>query len=295
MKQAFLEDTAETFKTYVYENNRKLVPTSATITVYKPGSTEKLIDGAAMTIGSDGLLSYALTAAHNDIADENYKAMISYVYNAATYYLTLFYDVVNSKLVKVITDDDITAELPQLKDNNWRVHGTADSGSTTTIADAELKRYEDDYFTGGTAYSLAKDETREITDFDSATGTVTTTAFSSAIAAGEKYILTRSYSKEIQRAFEKIEEMLNRTGKRPHLILDPYDLREVHIYYSVAEVCKGLVTGNKTLWWELWQEYDGKARAVFDGINFKYDASNDGYIADSEESGRLTTLRSGRS
>ena len=44
-------------------------------------------------------------------------------------------------------------ELPQLKDNGWRVHGTADSGSTTTLIDAELKRYEDDYFTGGLAYS----------------------------------------------------------------------------------------------------------------------------------------------
>jgi len=294
VKQQFLEDTADIFKTYIYENNRRIVPSSAAITVYKPGGASILVDAQSMTVGADGLLSYSLTTAHNDAANENYKAVISYIYNSATWYLTFFYDVVKSKLSRVITDDDIINELPQLKDKGWRVHGTADSGSATTIVDAELKRYEDDYFTGGLAYSINKGETKEITDFVSSTGTVTTTAFSSAIAA-DKYILTRPFSREIQRAFEKIEEFLNSAGKRPFLILDPYDLREVHIYYSVAEVCKGLATEGDSLWWNLWKDYENKAYAIFKGINFKYDQSNDGYIAGSEESKRMNTLKAGRS
>ncbi|MFZ3073279.1 MAG: hypothetical protein WA162_08550 [Thermodesulfobacteriota bacterium] len=295
MRQQFLADITDTFRTYVYENNRKIVPTSAALTVYKPGSTEKLIDAQVMTIGSDGLLSYGLTAAHNDIASENYKAVISYVHNAVTYSITLFYDVVNSKLVKVITDEDLINELPQLKDNGWRVHGTADSGSTTTIVDAELKRYEDDYFTGGLALSLTKDETREITDFVSSTGTITTTAFTGAIAT-DKYVLTRSFSKEIQRAFEKIDELLYRSGKRAHLILDPYDLREVHILYAVSEVCKGFANtgGSDTFWRQMWKDYESKAYAIFKSLQFKYDASNDGYIAGSEEGKRFTSLKAGR-
>lgn len=294
MRQQFLADIAETFQSYVYENNRKIVPASATLTVHKPGSTEKLINAAAMTIGSDGLLSYGLTAAHNDIADENYKAVISYVYNAATCSITLFYDVVYSKLAKVVTDEDLVNELPQLKDSGWRVHGTADSGTTTTLVDAELKRYEDDYFTGGLAHSLTKDETREITDFASSTGTITTTAFSSAISA-DKYVLTRSFTKEIQRAFEKIDELLCRSGKRAHLILDPYDLREVHILYAVAEVCKGFTKdGADSFWWKLWKDYEAKACAAYKSLNLKYDATNDGYIAGAEENKRFTPIRAGR-
>jgi hypothetical protein len=293
MRQQFLVDTAETFQTFVYENNRKIVPTSATLTVYRPGGDIKLVDGASMTVGGDGLLSYSLTAADNDTADMNYKAVLSYVYNSNTYTFTLFYDVVNTRLVKVITDEDIVNELPQLKDNGYRVHGTAESGSTTTIVDSELKRYDDDYFTGGLAYSIDKDETREITDFVNSTGTVTTAAFSSAIST-DRYVITRSYTSEIQRAFEKIEEMLIRIGKRPHLILDPYDLREVHIYFSVAEVCKGLMTENETLWWELWKEYETKAEETFGGINFKYDVSGDGYIARSEESARMNIVKAVR-
>lgn len=294
MRLQFLTDTAETLKTYVYENNRIIIPTSATITVYKPESTTELISAQAMTVAADGLLSYALTATHNDIVGENYKAVISYVYSSVTYPITLFYDVVRSKLIKVITDEDIINELPQLKDNGWRVHGVADSGSVTTIVDAELERYEDDYFTGGLATNLTNDETRDITDFVSSSGTATI-ATATATAAGHKYILTRSYTKEIQRAFEKIDELITRAGKRSALILDSYDLREVHICYSVAEVCKGLTGagGTDTFWWQMWKDYESKAYAIFKSINFKYDESDDGTISISEKKG-FGTLTMGR-
>ncbi|MFQ5473334.1 MAG: hypothetical protein ACE5FA_10690 [Dehalococcoidia bacterium] len=298
MKQQFLVDIADTFKTYVYANNRKAVPTSATLTVYKPGTSEKLIDGAAMTVASDGLLSYSLTAVHNDVADDNYKAVIAYVLGGSTYYATVFYDVVRSKLSIVITDDEIVDELPQLRDNGWRVRGTADSGSTTTIVDAELKRWPDDYFTGGAAYSIDRDETRDITDFVSSTGTVTTAAFSGAIAT-DKYVLTRAFTREIQRAFEKIEDKLKSKGKRAHLILDSADLRMVHIYQSVAEICKGLMTvDDGSVWGVFFEKYDidekgSRAFWALNNLNLKYDESEDGYISGSEE-GRRSNRTIGR-
>lgn len=292
-RQQFLVDIADTFKTFVFENNRKIVPTSATLTVYEPSSDTKLIDAAAMTVGSDGQLSYTLTATHNTTADEAYKVVIAYVYNAVTYYATLYYDVVNSKLSKVITDDDIVNELPQLKDNGWRVRGTADSGSTTTIVDAELKRYEDDYFTGGLAHNLNNDEVREITDFVSSTGTATIVT-ATATASGHAYILTRAYTKEIHRAFEKIEELLNAKGKRAHLVLDPYDLREVHIYFSVAEICKGLISAEDNLWAWFYNEYDKKGKETFRNLNLKYDESDDGIISTAETGKRMRSIRAGR-
>ena len=293
MSQQFLVDIADTFKTYIYENNRKLVATSATLTVYKPGSTTKLLDGVAMTVAADGLLSYSLAATHNDIADENYKAVVAYVSGGTTYYTTLFYDIVNAKLSKVITDDDIINELPQLRDNGGKARGTATSGSTTTIVDMELSNYEDDYFTGGMAYSITRDETREITDFVKSTGTVTTAAFSAPITT-DKYILTRSFTKEIQRAFEKLEDLLKQAGRRAHLVLDPYDLREVHITMSVAEVCKGFMTVSDTgIWSDLWKVYDKRGYAMFKSLNLKYDDSDDGYISGAEE-GRRVNRTSGR-
>ena len=287
MKQQFLVDIADTFKAYVFENNRKVVPASATLTVYEPGGDTVLIDAAAMTVAADGLLSYALTTTHNDDADSNYKAVIAYVISSTTYYLTMFYDVVNSKLSKVITDEDVINELPQIKDKGWRVHGTATGGTTTTIVDTELARYEDDYFTGGLATNLTNEEAREISDFASSTGTITIPT-ATATASGHKYILQRSFGREIQRAFEKLEDNLHREGRRAHLILDPYDLREVHILYSVAEICKGFMTETDGMWSFLWQEYDKRAYAVFKSLNLKYDDSDDGVIAGAEEGKRMT-------
>lgn len=294
MKQQFLLETVADFKTYVYEHNLKVVPTLATITIYSPGSENKIIDVAGMDIAVDGLLSYSLTAEDNGVVESNYKVVIAYTYNTVTYYATLFYDVVLSRLLKVITDDDVVIELPQLRESGWRAHGTAKSGSVTTLVDNELKRFEDDYFTGGSLRSLDKDEVREVLGFVSSTGTVTTSAFSSGITT-DKYVITRSYSQEIQRAFEKIDEKLVRLGRRSELVLDPYDLREVHIYYSVAEACKALVTQKGDFWWEMWKLYEVKADEAFSGINFKYDSSQNGYISESEESMRLGSMRSSRS
>jgi hypothetical protein len=284
MKQQFLVDTADTFRAHVYENNQILTPTSATLTVYNPGTSTKLIDGAAMTIAADGQLTYSLTATHTDVVGESYKAVIAYVISDTTYYLTLFFDVVRSKLHKVITDDDLEAELPQLaQDKGGIFYGDMTGGSTTTIVDAELKRFPDDYFTGGQATNLTNEETRLITDFVSASGTVTTAAFATANAATNKYSLRRSFTREIQRAFEKIENLLEQSGKRSALVLDSYDLREVHILYAVAEVCKGRITDNDSIWYALWHDYDKRAYAVFKSTEFKYDTSDDGYITSTGE------------
>ncbi len=294
MKQQFRVNTAETFRTYVFENNRRVVPSSAWITIYRPASRGKLVDSAPMAIGTDGLLSYGLSAADNSETGSNYKAEITYTLGAETLYATLFYDVVRSRLVKVVTDEDLVNELPQLKDSGWRFFGAATGGSATTIVDTELTRYGDEYFTGGLATSLDKSETREVTAFVSATGTLTTTAFSSAVVAGERYSLQRSFTREIERAFEKIEERIIRLGKRPELILDPADLREVHIYYSVAEVSRGLITARDSLWWDIWKDYEARADRVFSSLRFKYDATGDGFISGAETGGRMGTARTGR-
>lgn len=293
MKQQFLAETPDTFRTYIYESNLKAVPESADITIHRPGGAA-LVAGAAMIIGIDGLLSFELSADDNLTPGLDYKAEVEYTLDAKTHYAVLFYDVVRSRLAKVITDDDIFSELPQLRDRGWSVSGTAEGGTVSTIVDSRLKRYGDAYFTGGVAECPTKGETREIRDFDAATGTLTVEAFSSQVASGEKYLLTRSFSREIQRAFEKLEDELKRLGKRPHLVLDSHDLREAHIYLSVAEACKGLASENKGIWWELWKEYEGKAVAAYSGLRLKYDYSGDGSITGAEGELAFGSLKAGR-
>lgn len=282
MKQQILVNSTESFRAYIYEDGQIVVPDSATVTIYSPGSDVTLEEDSVMTVASDGELSLSLTLENNSLPEENYKSVITYIYGGDTDKAVRFYDVVNARLVSVVTDSDVTGELPQLKGSGWKVMGTSVSGTSSTIVDSELSIYPDDYFKGGTAYSIDKDELRNITGFDSATGTVTVDSFTSVIGT-DKYILTRSFSVEIKRAFEKIEESLVAIGRRPSLVLDPYDLKEVHIYISVSEVCKGLSTDDKGFWWKMWKEYEKKGKDLFELMKFKYDTTEDGYIDDMEE------------
>ena len=66
MKQQFLFNTAGRFQTYIFENNRKLAPSEAWITVYAPGGAV-LADRAAMDIAGDGLLGYDLSEEDNSL------------------------------------------------------------------------------------------------------------------------------------------------------------------------------------------------------------------------------------
>lgn len=293
MKQQFLAATGDTFRTYIYDMNLKVVPSAAFIKISRPGGGG-LVGRTAMTVGADGLLSYELSAADNASPALDYKAEIEYDHGSKTHYAVLFYDVVRSRLAKVITDEDLFAELPQLRDRGWSVSGTAEAASDSTITDSRLKRFSDGYFAGGVASLPSKGETREIRDFSAATGTLTVEPFSTPATAGDRYLLTRSFSREIQRAFEKLEDSLKRMGKRPHLVLDSHELREAHIFLSVAEACKGLSSENKGIWWELWKEYDARAAAAYSNLRLKYDYSGDGTITGAEAELAFGSTRAGR-
>jgi len=290
MKQEFLADETSTFKHYIYQNNAKAVPSAATMDVYKPGNTTKYIDGVTMDIAADGLLSYGLSADNNDVADENYKVVISYTLGGVVYKENVYYDVVLSILSMVIIDDDLLRELPQLQGQGRSHSGTSTAGSTTTMTDLELQKYPDDFWNGGTAYSATQDEEREITNFVSSTGVVTFDAFP-ADAATDEYILRRSYLREIERAFDKIKSRIIAMGKRPFLVLDPNDLYEVHVMLAVAEVCKGLATDRDSFHKELQLEYEEKYAELWKDLNFKYDFSEDSYLSGAEESAGNEAVR----
>ena len=293
MNRQFLKDRADTYTLYVYENNLKIVPSAATIVIYKPGSDTELLATTVMAIATDGLLSYDLGTARTATLGLNYKVVVSYTYSGIVYPDNLdFFDIVRARLFSVISDQDVVDELPQLKDNGWRTSGQSESGSATTMVDKDLKRYPDDHFTGGLIYSITQNETRKIDDFASSTGTLTFVAFT-ADAGTDKYVLTQAYTREVRTAFEKVMERLDSDGRRPHLILDSKDLRRFHTYQAVAEICKGMMSVSEdTIWQYFYERYDideqgSKAYHAYKNLNLKYDTSDDAIISEAEEHQRM--------
>lgn len=293
-KQEFLADTAGTFQLYVYEGNQKVVPTGATITVYSPFTADDIISAQAMTVDSDGLLNYALTTTHNADIEDNFQATISYVVGGVTFQATAFYDVVYFILASVITDDDVVQELPQITEKGYTEYGTATSGSTTTIVDLNLSRYPNDYFNGGLAESFTQGEKRLITDFASSTGTITVEAFSGAVVT-DKFMLRRSYTREIERALDKIRDRIRKKGLKHNLILDGSDLRSVHLYQTIAEICKSFVVARDDVWWNFMEKFDEMADAEFRDFKFKYDNDEGGVLDSSEEEQEAFNVKLGRS
>ena len=283
MKQEFLEDLAGDFQHQIIENNIEVVPSSAIITVFEPNTTNELVTAQAMNIGSDGLLTYSLTAGDNDIHEENYKADITYIDGGVTKKVVVFYDVVKVLLHQVITDEDVINELPSTDNLQWQTLGDMTGGSTTTIIDLNLSTFEDDNYTGGVATNLTNNETRKITDFVANTGTITTETFTTTNESGDKYKLQRSFGREITRAWEKLLNLIRENGKRHALILDSNDLREVHILMSVVEITKGFSNESDEFWFAVWNKYEEKADIRFNKLNLKYDIGDDGTLSSSDK------------
>lgn len=265
MKEQFYFNIAGTFNCNAFVDEVSVIPDSATLTVYYPSSMNKLIETQVMAIDGSGNLSYELLDSDNQLPAINYKAQIDFTYSGVTYSNTYFYDVVYTRLVNTLNDYDLLSELPTLRDNGFKFRGTSDSATITSITDSNLKRFKNDYFNGGSVLILSTGETRNISDFDSTTGTVSFDAVPVA-PISDPYILTKSYKDVRERALEVIEGELIKDGKRAHLLIDSYDFRLTHLYLTITMICKSLSTSENDIWWTLWKEYEKKAWLNFSTV-----------------------------
>lgn len=88
--------------------SEKITPTSATITIYAPGSTTALVSAAAMTV-SGSLLTYAVdtTTEASWPVGNGYRADIVVTYSSVTYPRHLIFDVVKYVLTLNCTRDTL--------------------------------------------------------------------------------------------------------------------------------------------------------------------------------------------
>ena len=228
MKMQFLTDRAGTLRITVYSDNTALVPTSATVTIYKNDGSELQASATAIVNATTGEMTYALTTTHTADTGLNFKATWAYIVSGTTYYENQLFDVVKSILSIPITDIDLFNELDSLRKVAKQENGTATSGSTTTLLDTSKRKEDDNFWKGGTLTILSgtnSGQSRPITAFVQSTSTVTVSpAFGSSIDATSVYQIVRSFTNKIIQSFEKIEDALYNAGKRQDLILESSQL-----------------------------------------------------------------------
>lgn len=173
------------------------------------------------------------------------------------------------------------------------------------MLDAQLQRYEDDYFNGGVIEFLNgadEGEERTVTDFARATGTVTFDPVISATPDGDSYRLRRSWAHLIELAYEEVKWRIRAKGNRPALIIDAGELFLPILFHSIqlcyeavasarGEAISGGIGPGEGPNSERAEHYKSKYDEVFNTIPFAYDTDDDA-VPDAELS--FSVIRSQR-
>lgn len=299
MKQQFLKGKTGTIRLTVYENNRPIIPTSATVTLYKAGSTSELQAEAAGSVDSTtGEMTYALTATHTADHDLNYKALWSYVYNTVTYYETQLFDVVKSILSIPITDDDIYEELESLRKTNVQATGTASGGGAAYLDDTTRRKEEDNYWKGGTIEILSgtgANQKRDVTGSTQSSGRIAVTPnWSTNPDNTSIYRIVKSFTSKIEQCFDELENMLYNKGKRHSLILESSQIKYPLLYLVIHKICQDLSDEETDKWSRLTESYWNKYQNAFSNMKVDYDEDESGSVSGDEEQHGVNEVRISR-
>ncbi len=296
MKQEFLKAKADTIRMTVYENNRPVVPSAATITLYKAGSTTELQAAASASVNATtGELTYSLTSTHTANIGINFKAEWKYTVGGTDFYEQQLFDVVLSKLSIPITDDDLFNELDSLRDTNLIEEGTATAGAAGTLTDTNNRKEADDFWTGGSVEIIAgtgDGQIRDITDFVQATSVISVSPnWATNPSTDSVYKVVRGFSKKIQQSFDKLSAMLYNKGQRHALIIESSQVKTPMIYLTVHFICLDLMKEVDDKWSQLANRYWDLFTSEFGQMKLDYDADESGTITGDEEQSDRTALR----
>lgn len=295
MKQQFLKDQADTIRLTIFQDNRPVVPSSATITLYKPGSSELQSSTSATINSTTGEMTYSLTTTHTAVKGLNFRAKWSYVVGGVTFIEEQLFDIVRSILSIPITDGDLFNELESLREINLQRTGTASSATTSTLLDTAARKEDDDFWTGGVIEILngtGEGQVRDITDFVQSTSTITvspnwvTTPDTTSV-----YKIVRGFTRKIEQAFEKIAAMIYNKGQRHHLIIESSQIKIPLIYLTVHFICLDVSKESDDKWDRLANRYWDLFSTEFGNMKLDYDTDESGTIEGDEEQADRTSLR----
>ncbi len=299
MKQQFLEDKEDTIRLTIYKDNRSIIPSAATITLYTANGSVLEANTAADIDVTTGELSYSLTTTHTADRDLNYKAEWSYTVDGTVFYETQLFDVVRSLLSIPITDNDLYSELSSLRKANDQQTGTATDGAAGSLTDTLNRKEEDDYWTGGVLKILSgtgAGQDRDVSDFVQATSAISVSPnFTTTPDSTSVYQVVKSFTPQIVRSFEKLEQMIYDKGRRHQLILESSQIKIPLIYLTVHFICLDLMDEDVDKWSRLAEIYGEKFKQSFSDLRLEYDADDSGTITGEEEQAGLNIVRISRS
>lgn len=103
--------------------------------------------------------------------------------------------------------------------------------------------------------------------------------------ADELWENVTTYNKQILEAFREVKRDLKNKGRRPVMLIDGSQLREIHITKTFEIIFKSFFKTTDDMWYLLYKEMQLNYSTQFDALIIKYDENEDGVI-DSDEKER---------
>lgn len=287
--------------TPVYQNGALYTFTSVYVEVYD-GAT--FLSSGTLTPTSDyhkNGITYTWDNTTEALLTTSAKANYLAIWNfdSGNKVLHRYFDVVLFKMLNPIDITDIEIEKPELLKALSHVQtGTvSQTGTTTTMKCSEFSSPSNFYNGSQITFRSGRNIKAGVTvnEWNSITKTFT---FNETLAyapiQGETFELHRSYNPEIISAWNEIISEMNAwvptatdVDGLSHVV-DPQDLRLVHLYKSIVKICQGLRMKEKDTF-DLWvKEYSEKEIAAINGLRLKIDTNEDGRFDTTED-----TIRSG--
>jgi hypothetical protein len=278
VKQQLVEDSAtDQLELEVWDHNVLVVPTAALISILIDGDTE--VSLATATITSTGLCTYVPgTTVLGDLAEDAVAEWKLTISGAAKYFRQTF-DIVRRPLHPSVTDEDLIAECAQLQEFRYLESGLADSGNSVSLTSILLKEYSDNHFQGGTleiVEGACVGEKQRIAGNVRSTGTIMLdTSLSTSVDTTSRFVVRRTYQREIDRAWDDVQAMIQAKGYRPALIINSEDIRPVHLYWALVKVCRNLSRAPEDIWWARASSFESEYSARLGQVKFVYDTDED--------------------
>jgi hypothetical protein len=280
VKQQLVVDSAtDQLELEVWDHNVLVVPTAALISIFIDGG--KQVSLAIATITATGVCTYIPGAAVLDDLAEDAVAEWKLTIAGATRYFRQTFDIVMRPLHPAVTDEDLIAECAQLQEYRYVESGLAESGTSVSLVSILLKEYADNHFQGGTLEIVdgaCVGEKQRIASSVRATGSIVLDAsLSTTVDSTSRYVARRTYQREIDRAWDDVQAMIQAKGYRPALIINSEDIRPVHLFWALVKVCRNLSRGSEDIWWARATAFESEYAARLGQVKFVYDSDQDNW------------------
>jgi hypothetical protein len=262
-----------------------VVPSSCVLNIYEEDGTQLLIN-ETITPGSDGTCTYTVESDITDELSEHNQARWTVVISGKTYVYTTMFDVVLSIIRNELLDQDLFDECSALEKFNYCRSGTVDSGGTTYMIDNELMNHAENIYKGGLLEFVDgtnENNSRIVTAYDSSDGKLTwATALSAIVDTTTKYVLKKTFQRQINVAWDELLNYIDNQGFRPALICNSERLKTPHKYFTLAKICYGLMKDVNDSWMVLAEKYEEKGYSLLAGLKFREMTDDENETANTE-------------